>query len=30
MLDPDQVAQAGFLYQGIGRGFAPRREAISP
>jgi UDPglucose 6-dehydrogenase len=30
MLDPDQVTQAGFLYQGIGRGSAPRREAISP
>jgi hypothetical protein len=24
MLDPDQVTQAGFLYQGIGRGSAPR------
>lgn len=30
MLDPGQVTQAGFLYQGIGRGSAPRREAISP
>jgi UDPglucose 6-dehydrogenase len=30
MLDPDQVSQAGFLYQGIGRGSAPRREPISP
>jgi UDPglucose 6-dehydrogenase len=30
MFDPDQVTQAGFLYQGIGRGSAPRREAISP
>ncbi len=30
MLDPDQVTQAGFLYQGIGRGSAPRKEAISP
>jgi len=30
MLDPDQVIQAGFHYQGIGRGSPPRREAISP
>jgi UDPglucose 6-dehydrogenase len=30
MLDPTQVAQSGFLYQGIGRGSAPRTEAISP
>jgi UDPglucose 6-dehydrogenase len=30
MLDPDQVTQAGFLYQGIGRGSAPRPAAISP
>jgi UDPglucose 6-dehydrogenase len=29
MLDPDQVTQAGFLYQGIGRGSAPRAEAVS-
>jgi len=30
MLDPDQVTQAGFIYQGIGRGFTARRQAISP
>jgi UDPglucose 6-dehydrogenase len=30
MLDPDRVTKAGFLYQGIGRGSAPSREAISP
>jgi len=30
ILDPDQVTQAGFLYQGIGRGSAPRAAAISP
>jgi UDPglucose 6-dehydrogenase len=30
MLDPAQVTQSGFLYQGIGRGSAPRGEAISP
>lgn len=30
MLDPDQVTRAGFLYQGIGRGSAPRRAAIAP
>lgn len=30
MLDPDHVTRAGFLYQGIGRGSAPRREPISP
>lgn len=30
LLDPLQVTQAGFLYQGIGRGSAPRREPISP
>lgn len=30
MLDPDQVTQAGFVYQGIGRGSAHRKEAISP
>ncbi len=29
MLDPDQVTQAGFLYQGIGRGSARRQEAAS-
>ena len=29
MLDPDQVTQAEFLYQGIGRGSVPRREPIS-
>jgi UDPglucose 6-dehydrogenase len=32
MLDPEQIAKAGFLYQGIGRtrGFAPWKEPISP
>lgn len=30
MLDPDRITQAGFLYQGIGRGSAPRPAAISP
>ena len=30
MLDPAQVTQAGFLYQGIGRGSTLRREPISP
>ncbi len=30
MLDPDHVTQSGFLYQGIGRGSAHRREAVSP
>jgi UDPglucose 6-dehydrogenase len=29
MLDPAQVTQSGFLYQGIGRGSAPRPETIS-
>lgn len=27
MLSPDQIAGAGFLYQGIGRGSTPRRAA---
>jgi UDPglucose 6-dehydrogenase len=30
MLSPEQIAGAGFLYQGIGRGSAPRRAATSP
>jgi len=29
MLEPNLVTQAGFLYQGIGRGHAPQRERIS-
>lgn len=30
MLDPSLVTQAGFLYQGIGRGAVPWREPILP
>jgi UDPglucose 6-dehydrogenase len=30
MLDPILVTRAGFLYQGIGRGFVPRVEPITP
>ncbi len=29
IFDPAQVTEAGFLYQGIGRGSAPRKEPIS-